>query len=109
MTAMTLSSLIASASELSIEQQLELNRAVVALIKGRRKVQAVVQGSKFYPTQLVRFNAKSKGMKVIKIEKFNRAGTAVVGYEHDASGRQVSAVRWTVSTNLCTAISASAM
>jgi hypothetical protein len=104
MTAMTLSSLIASASELSIEQQLELNRALVQLIKNKRRVDAVVTGSKFFPGQLVTFDAKTRGQKIIKIEKFNRAGTAVVGREHNAQGVQTSTMRWTVSANLCFAI-----
>ena len=105
MTAMTLSSLIASAAELSIEQQLELNKALCQLIKNKRRVEAVVVGSKFLPGQLVRFDAKTRGIKIIKIEKFNRAGTAVVGREHNAKGEQTSTMRWTVSVNLCTVIS----
>jgi hypothetical protein len=105
MTAMALSSLISSAAELSIDQQLELNRALVQMIKNKRRVAAVVVGSKLLPGQLVTFNAKTRSQKIIKIEKFNRAGTAVVGREHNAKGEQTSTMRWTVPVTLCTVIS----
>lgn len=100
----TLSTLISAAAQLSTEQQRELNRALCALIKQGNKINAIVQGSKFMPGQVVRFNAKTRGIKMIKIEKFNRAGTAVVGRECDAKGVQTSTMRWTVGATLCTIV-----
>lgn len=105
METMTLSQILEASSKLSVEQQLELNRALCVLIRNKRKVTAAVAGTKFYPTQVVSFNAKTRGIKFIKIEKFNRAGTAVVGYECSADGtRTPGAMRWTVSTNLCLSV-----
>jgi hypothetical protein len=105
METMTLSQILDAASKLSTEQQLELNRALCVLIKNKRKVAAAVAGTKFYPTQVVSFNAKTRGIKFMKIEKFNRAGTAVVGRECHSNGTPMEhGVRWTVSTNLCLSV-----
>ena len=94
--------LVDEMQKLNVEQQLALNKALVALIKGKRKAQAAAVGSQFNIGQIVVFNAKTRGIKRIKIEKFNRAGTAVVGWECDTSGvKFAGGQRWTVATTLC--------
>ena len=105
-TPMNISQILEAASQLSVEQQLALNKGLCELIKRNRRVQAAVTGTQFVPGMVVRFNAKSKGFKNIKIEKFNRAGTCVVGYEvHPETGlKQLPAVRWTVANTLCTKV-----
>ena len=104
MTAATISSVLESLSTLSVEQQLAVNKALCEMIKNARRAKMAVAGAKFFPGQIVRFNAKSRGMKFLKIEKFNRAGTAVVGFECDANGENKLPARWTVATTLCTAV-----
>ena len=105
MTTMTVSALITEMAKLPENQQLILNKALVDLIRRNRKIKAAVEGTKFLIGDVVRFDAKRKGIKFIKIEKFNRAGTAVVGYECDKDGfRFQTATRWTVATTLCSKI-----
>lgn len=104
-TPMTLSQILEAASHLSPEQQLALNKGLCEMIRRDRRVKASVIGSQFFPGMIVRFNAKSKGIKTIKIEKFNRAGTCVVGYECNAQGEKSPfAVKWTVANTLCTKV-----
>ncbi len=102
---MNVSQILQAAAQLSTTDQLTLNKALVDLIRRNRKVQLAQAGAKFVPGQIVRFDAKRKGIKHIKIEKFNRAGTAVVGYECDKDGVQFTpSTRWTVATTLCTPV-----
>lgn len=102
MTTMTVSQILEAAGQLSTADKLVLNRALVEMIRTSQRVHKVLAGSKFNIGQIVRFDAKRKGIKFIKIEKFNRAGTAVVGYECDRTGNKSAlATRWTVSTTLC--------
>ena len=102
MNPMTISQILQAANQLSMDEKLQLNRSLVEMIRTNQRVQKVVAGSKFCVGQLVRFDAKRKGTKFIKIEKFNRAGTAVVGYECDRAGNKAAlSTRWTVSTTLC--------
>ena len=104
-TTMTLSQIINAASELSREQQLALNKALVEMIRSERRVTLALAGAQFKIGQIVRFNAKTRGIKTMQIEKFNRAGTAVVGFELREDGSK-SITRWTVATTLCTAVAA---
>lgn len=102
---MNVSQILQAAAQLSTVDQLVLNKALVEMIRRNRKVQLAQAGAKLVPGQIVRFDAKRKGVKHIKIEKFNRAGTAVVGYECDLTGNKLPlAVRWTVTTTLCQAV-----
>jgi hypothetical protein len=92
-----------AAADLTVEEQLVVNKGLCEMIRQSRKIKLAVAGTAFVPGDVVRFNAKSKGMKHIKIEKFNRAGTAVVGHECDAKGTKLPmATRWTVANTLCT-------
>lgn len=74
----TISSILTAAASLSVEQQLALNKGLCEMIKRNRRVQAAVVGTQFVPGDVVRFNAKTRGIKHIVINGFNRAGTAVV-------------------------------
>ena len=40
----------------------------------------------------------------MQIEKFNRAGTCVVGYECDKDGSNKTKLRWTVANSFCVAV-----
>lgn len=105
MTTLTVAQLVQSAAQLTIEQQLALNKALCQMIKSGRRVQAAVAGSEFRIGDVVRFNAKTRGIRTIKIEKFNRAGTAVVGWEVDAQGVRIPfGTRWTVANTLCSKV-----
>lgn len=105
MTTLTVAQLVQSAAQLTVEQQLALNKALCQMIKSGRRVQAAVAGSEFRIGDVVRFNAKTRGIRTIKIEKFNRAGTAVVGWEVDAQGvRLPYGTRWTVANTLCSKV-----
>lgn len=102
---MTLSQILNAASDLSVEQQLALNKALCEMIKSQRRQKLALVGAAFRIGQIVRFNAKTKGMKSIKIEKFNRAGTAVVGFEVNTKGeREPFGTRWTVANSLCSIV-----
>jgi hypothetical protein len=98
---MTIGQILEAANQLTPAQMLELNKHLCELIRNKRRATAAVVGTAFVPGMVVRFNAKTKGMKHIKIEKFNRAGTCVVGYECDASGNKVGFVKWTVANTIC--------
>ena len=101
-TPMTISQILEAASQLSTEQQFALNKGLCAMVRPRRTIAQIASGSAFVPGMIVRFDAKRKGIKMIRINKFNRAGTAVVGYEVDSKGdRLPMAPRWTVATTLC--------
>ena len=104
MSTATISSVLESLSTLSVEQQLAVNKALCEMIKNARRAKMAVAGAKFFPGQVVRFNTKTRGTKFMKIEKFNRAGTAVVGYECDSKGENKTIIRWTVATTLCAAV-----
>lgn len=98
----TISSILTAAATLSVEQQLALNKGLCEMIKRNRRLQAASVGTQFVPGDVVKFNAKTRGIKYLVIEKFNRAGTSVVGHECSAQGVvHAGAVRWTVSNNLC--------
>ena len=101
----TISSILSAAASLSVEQQLALNKGLCELIKRNRRAQAAVAGAQFVPGDVVRFNTKTRGIKHIVINGFNRAGTAVVGYECYPNGQLMSGgLRWTVSNNICTKV-----
>jgi hypothetical protein len=98
---MTLSQLINAAAELSTEQQLALNKALCELIRSNRKVNAAIASGAFSIGDVVRFDAKRKGLKMIKITGWNRARTCAVGFECNNLGeRNPLSTRWTVATTL---------
>ena len=102
MTQSLVAQLAANMQTLSVDEMLALNKALVDMIKTKRRVQQAVVGSAFSIGDIVRFDAKRKGVKYIKIENFNRARTAVVGYEVDpATGAKNGLTRWTVANTLC--------
>lgn len=102
---MNIAQILQAAGQLSVEEQLELNKGLCEMIRQGRKMVAAVRGATFTPGMVVTFNAKSKGIKNIKIKQFNRAGTCVVGYECDRQGNVLpNAVRWTVANTLCTKV-----
>ena len=100
---MTVAQIAAQMQNLSVDEMLALNKALIDMIKSKRRVQQAVVGSAFSIGDIVRFDAKRKGIKFIKIENFNRARTAVVGREIDPATNEISplAVRWTVANTLC--------
>lgn len=99
---MNITQIVNSATTLSVNDLLLLNKIVCQMIKNRRNIQAATIGATFKIGQIVTFNAKTQGIKRIKIEKFNRAGTCVVGKECLADGTiLVSNTKWTVANTLC--------
>ena len=102
----TISQILEAASKLTVDSQLELNRSLCDLIKRGRRNQQAQASILFTPGMVVRFDAKSRGIKHIKIEKFNRAGTAVVGYEcnPDGTSKAAQGPRWTVSSTCCSKV-----
>jgi hypothetical protein len=97
--------LLEAAGKLSLEDMRTLHRGLVELVKTRQRQKAAQLGAQFTPGQIVRFNAKRRGIKYLKIESFNRAGTAVKGPECDVNGNVPSfSTRWTVGTTLCTLV-----
>lgn len=99
---MTISQILEAASQLSSEQQLALNKGLCEMIRSGRKIKAAVASGAFSIGDVVRFNAKRKGIKTMKISGWNRARTAAVGYECLAGGHQGDGpkIRWTVATTL---------
>lgn len=103
---MTVAQIAAQMQNLSVDEMLALNKALCDMIKSKRRVQQAVVGSAFSIGDIVRFDGKRKGIKFIKIEGFNRARTAVVGYEVDPFTKQTTALatKWTVSNTLCSKV-----
>ena len=102
---MNITQLLEAASKLSYEDQRALNHGLCEIMKRSSRVKATIVGASFVPGMLVRFDAKRKGIKTIKIDTFNRAGTAVVGYEVNAQGEKLPfGMRWTVATTLCSKV-----
>lgn len=105
MTQSLVAQLAVQAQTLSVDEMLALNKALCDMIKTKRRVQQAVVGADLQPGQIVRFDAKTKGIKHIKIEKFNRARTCVVGFEVDPkTGAKTGLTRWTVANTLCTKV-----
>ena len=100
---MTLSQILAEVSKLSMDEKVALNRALVENIRAEHRVQRVVEGRKFLPGQIVEFykpgRGRNAGYNWIRVEGYNRAGTALVGYACTKSGEKLqNAVKWTVAT-----------
>jgi hypothetical protein len=93
-----------NALKMSDADLVALNKGLIMLIKAQRSAKAFVAGTQFVPGQIVTFRTKTRGTKRIKIEKFNRAGTCVVGKECLADGTiLVASAKWTVGATLCVA------
>lgn len=93
-----------NAANMTDAELISLNKGLIILIKAQRSAKAFVAGSNFVPGQIVTFRTKTRGTKRIKIEKFNRAGTCVVGKECLADGTLlVASTQWTVGATLCVA------
>lgn len=102
---MTISQILAAASVMSVTEQLIINKGLCEIIRRGRTVAKITSGAAFVPGMIVCFDAKRKGIKTIKIEKFNRAGTAVVGFECNAQGEKLpGSNRWTVANTLCSKV-----
>lgn len=99
----TVAQLVSLARNLNTDEMFALNKALVEMIKSQRRLLQAVVGSSFAIGDVVRFDAKSKGIKHIKIEGFNRARTAVVGREIDPVTKTAVpfATKWTVANTLC--------
>ena len=99
----TVAQIATQMQNLSVDEMLALNKALVNMIKSKRQVQQAIVGSSFSIGDVVRFDAKRKGIKMIKIENFNRARTAVVGREVDPKTMEAAAwaTKWTVANTLC--------
>ena len=104
MTKMTITQLIIEMQKLTEAEQLVLNKSLVQMIRNGRKAEQSAAINKFNTGDIVIFMCSKRnfyGMKRIRIDKFNRAGTAVVGYEVNAKGdRLPDGPRWTVSSNI---------
>lgn len=99
-------------SKLPHAEQLALHRDFTATLNRNLKAQHVAKAAAaantFVPGQIVSWYSNKRsnpGTKFMKIEKFNRAGTAAVGPLTDRDGNVIpGGARWTVATTLLKAI-----
>jgi len=91
-------------SKLTVDEQIQVHGSLVNMIKHGQRANATKAGASFRIGQIVKFDAKTRGTKFMQIEKFNRAGTCVVGYECDKDGSNKTKMRWTVANSFCVAI-----
>jgi len=97
-------------STLTVEEMVVVNKGLCQMIRQSSQLTRVAAASKFNIGQIVKFNKSGRGRHAgthyIKIENFNRAGTAVVGHPVDPkTGLKTSDyTRWTVSTTSCTLV-----
>jgi hypothetical protein len=107
---MNIQSILTQLAALSIDDQRAVNRHLVDMIKRKQRGQMIAASAKLNIGQIVRFTKPGRGRNAgthfIKIESFNRAGTAVVGHEVDPTTKQQKpfSPRWTVSTTSCTVV-----
>jgi hypothetical protein len=91
-------------SKLTVDEQIQIHGSLVNMIKHGQRANAAKAGASFKIGQIVKFDAKTRGTKFMQIEKFNRAGTCVVGYECDKDGSNKTKMRWTVANSFCVAV-----
>ena len=91
-------------SVLTLDQLTALNKLIILKFKNVKRTNQVVsaQKSDIKIGDIVRFDAKTRGFKTIKVQTWNRAGTCVVGFEVDNDGVQIiGKAKWTVSAGIC--------
>lgn len=103
MTNSNMQNLISQAAELSYEDLIALNKAIVALARQKHRATSAVVTSRFVPGQIVRFfkrgSGRHAGMHYIRVTGYNRAGTCVIGMEVSPSGAPLAnSVKWTVDS-----------
>jgi hypothetical protein len=92
-------------SKLAVDEQIQVYSSLYNMIKHGQRVNAAKAGASFLIGQIVKFDdKKTRSTKFIRIEKFNRAGTCVVGYECDKDGSNKTNMRWTVANSFCTVV-----
>jgi len=96
-------------SELTLDEQRVVNKGLVQMIRQTYRVKAVTASAKLSPGQVVKFHksgrGRNAGLHYVRVEGFNRAGTAVVGHECNSRGEKLQfAPRWTVSTTSCSVV-----
>lgn len=103
MTNSNMQNLISQAAELSYEDLIALNKAIVALARQKHRAASAVVTSRFVPGQVVRFykrgTGRHAGMHYIRVTGYNRAGTCVIGMEVSPTGAPLTnSVKWTVAS-----------
>jgi len=94
-------------STLNMDEMRVVSKGLVQMINQQHQIKQVAVSAKFRPGQIVRFTKSGRGRNAgthyIRIEGFNRAGTAVQGYPCTPNGDKTSDshIRWTVS---CTSL-----
>ena len=103
---MQIDQILAQIQALPVEQLLKMNKLLVETIRQKRKFEAAKIGMSFNVGDVVRFDAKRKGIKYIQISGFNRAGPAVVGKEINPTTKEINPLgsRWTVANTLCSKV-----
>ena len=85
--------ILAQASKLSHEDQLELNRLLVEGIRRNRKIKAIQNGSKYNIGDKVMFDAGRKGLITMVVNGFSRDGSKIKGVQQ---GGLRAGCEWTV-------------
>lgn len=90
---------------LTVSELRDVNANVVNLVNRKMRNLSAEAGASLRIGQVVKFDGKSRGIKTIKIQKFNRAGTCVIGLECNEKGVVLNDhFKWTVANSLCKAI-----
>lgn len=109
----SIATILAQAAQLSVEDQLLLNKGLCDMIRRGRKVQQATTAMKFVPGNVIKFfksgRGRNAGTHYVRVEGFNRAGTCIVGYECDANGNKLPlSPKWTVASTVCTLVNVAA-
>lgn len=107
MTTSKLQTLIAQAADLSYEDLIALNKSIVALARQKHRASSAAQTAKFVPGQIIRFyksgSGRHAGIHYARVTGYNRAGTCLVGFECDSTGKDYpTPIKWTVAASHAT-------
>lgn len=99
-----------SLESLKNEELLALNRIVVERIRMNQTITAAAASTNIAVGSLIKFHKTGRGRHAgthyVRVSGFNRARTAVIGYETDRHGKQLPlSSRWTVDADACTVVS----
>lgn len=93
------------AKQLTLQEQLALNKLLVANIRHANKMKSLEKAVTFRIGDLVKFDAKTRGIIVIKVTGFSRDMTKIKGVQQNV-GRSIKArkgMNWTAGAGLVSA------
>lgn len=105
MSTATLNTIMNMLNDLSADEKRSLNKSLIARIKLDQTRSSLAASASINIGDIVWFSkpgrGRNAGIHFMKVDGFNRAFTAVVGYECDCNGvRKLPQMKWTAETSL---------